>query len=379
MTVGDKQKAECCGCNACAELCPHKCITMHSDAKGFLYPKIDATKCTECGACMTVCPLNHEHTSDLLCRAEEAYLAWNKNHEEHHRSSSGGAAYVICSKAINNGGVAYGCALNGSKAIHIRVDRIEDLKRLQGSKYVQSDIRGIYSQVKNDLKASREVVFVGTPCQVAGLKKYLKKLPENLLLIDIICHGVPSQQMLDEHLTPIAKSQINSLSFRKGNTFELEVICENRHYKKEFFRDLYYRAFFFGTSYRDCCYNCPFAGANRAGDISIGDFWGLRNPEQLPKDINDGASLIMPITEKGRKYLSKIKGEFNIFQRDIEEAISGNDQLRHPMSRSIKSKIFNLLYPTIDFDKAVYTTLIGEKAMSLLRLCIRKVKNGIRK
>ena len=190
---------------------------MIADAKGFHYPKVDTTACVDCGACKKVCPFEEENIK--LNIPLTAYAAWNKDREEYLASSSGGAAHVFSSYIIRQGGVVYGCTSEGMHIRHIRVDSLSNLFKLQGSKYVQSDVRGLFSQVKADLKSGKPVLFVGTPCQVAGLKNYIKWIPEHLYLVDLICHGVPSQQMLNEHIHHILKTSAEQRSFRKGQSY----------------------------------------------------------------------------------------------------------------------------------------------------------------
>lgn len=161
----------------------------------------------------------------------QAFAAWNKNREQYLSSSSGGAAYVFSSYILNSGGVVYGCAADGMQIRHIRVDKLSDLSKLQGSKYVQSGVRGLYAQVKSDLNLNLPVLFIGTPCQVAGLKNYVKHIPEHLYLVDLICHGVPSQQMLREHINHCigGAKPVNHISFRKGSEFLLTLSGDGFH------------------------------------------------------------------------------------------------------------------------------------------------------
>lgn len=154
MSVSNKDKAACCGCNACAEICPKHCIQMVEDAQGFIYPQVDSSVCVECGMCEKVCPLEVANLS--LRKPLKAYAAWNKNRQEHLLSSSGGAAYIFSSYIIEKGGVVYGCTSDGIDVRHIRVENRSELFKLQGSKYVQSDVRGLFKKVKNDLKIGKQ-------------------------------------------------------------------------------------------------------------------------------------------------------------------------------------------------------------------------------
>lgn len=259
MSVADKSKADCSGCNACAEACPKHCIEMISDKKGFLYPKLDTAVCIDCGVCEKVCPFEEENRK--LHAPLAAYAAWNKDREQYLASSSGGAAHVFSSHIIKQEGVVYACTSEGMRIRHIRVDSLQELSKLQGSKYVQSDVRRLFGQVKADLQAGKPVLFIGTPCQVAGLKNYIKRIPEHLYLVDLICHGVPSQQMLHEHIHHILNGRsAEQLSFRKGQLFRIELAARcGTVYSSEPHKDMYYRAFLKGISYRESCYCCPFA------------------------------------------------------------------------------------------------------------------------
>lgn len=303
-SIATKKKKDCSGCNACAEACPKHCIEMIPDKKGFLYPKVDTSTCIDCGVCTKVCPF--EDGNIHLYTPLTAYAAWNKDREQYLASSSGGAAQVFSSYIINQGGVVYGCTSDDMRIRHIRVDALSDLHKLQGSKYVQSDVRGLFSKVKADLKAGKPVLFIGTPCQIAGLKNYIKQIPEHLYLVDLICHGVPSQQMLNEHIAHVLNGRTaKQISFRKGELFRLEITPKcGAVYFAGSYEDKYYRAFYNGMSYRESCYRCPFARKERASDITIGDFWGLQNAASLPLNKEEGISVMLPLTEKGNKLIN---------------------------------------------------------------------------
>lgn len=370
MSVSNKKKAECCGCNACAEICPKHCIRMTEDAKGFLYPKVDSATCIECGACEKVCPLN---TSNISLKIPlKAFAALNKNHQEHLASSSGGAAYILSSYILDKGGVVYGCTSDGIDVRHIRVENHSDLSKLQGSKYVQSNVCGLFKDVKNDLKSGKPVLFIGTPCQVAGLKNYIKHIPEHLYLVDLICHGVPSKKMLHDHIKYVAKGQkIQHISFRKGNDYRLSVKADKFSYEVSLwetpYKDLYLKGFFEGMISRPSCYQCPFACPSRVSDITIGDFWGLKNAELLPKESKDGVSLLLPMTDKGQNLIHSVEGNMYICERSVDEAVNGNTQLRHPSLQGRRSRLFNILYPILSFDTAMNIVLADHKTIWKLK------------
>lgn len=366
MSVSDKKKAECCGCNACAEICPKHCIQMIEDAKGFLYPQVDSAICIECSVCDNVCPMDVSNIS--LKYPLKALAAWNKNRQEHLLSSSGGAAYVFSSYILDKGGVVYGCTSDGIDICHIRVEDHTDLSKLQGSKYVQSNVCGLFKDVKNDLKSGKSVLFIGTPCQVAGLKNYIKHIPEHLYLVDLICHGVPSKKMLHDHIKHIANRRVvQKISFRKGNDYRLSIQTVNFSYEVSLwetpYKDLYLKGFIEGMISRPSCYKCPFACPTRVSDITIGDFWGLKNAELLPEETRDGVSLLLPMTDKGLNLVQAVESNFHIIERSVDEAVDGNTQLRYPSLQGHRSHLFNILYPILSFDIAMNIVLADHKAI----------------
>lgn len=353
MSVAGKRKYECCGCNACAEACPKQCIEMRTDRKGFLYARVDASRCIECGLCERICPFPAEES--MLRRPDKAIAAWSKDPAVRQRSSSGGAAYLLSRQAIEQGGVVYGCTADGLTVKHIRVDSIDDLPRLQGSKYVQSDTRGIFAQIRADLDAGLTVLFIGTPCQTAGLRRFIHHNAEQLYLVDLICHGVPSQKMLLNHLHPIIKNRhVDRMTFRSSGEMTLRLYENgNEIYSGNDRTDTYYSAFLAGKTYRPSCYRCGYASPGRASDITVGDFWGFKDRKALPEHARDGLSVILPNTEKGGKLLNAISPNLNMLERTIDEAVNGNTQLRHPSYPSRSTRIFRALYPILQFDTAI--------------------------
>lgn len=371
MNVGRKKRKECSGCNACAEVCPKHCIRMVEDAKGFLYPKINVDICINCGLCEKICPLSKGNikTNEPVT----AYAAWCKDVEEYKTSSSGGAAYIFSTYILNQNGVVYGCIAEGIQTKHIRIDSLSEIGRLKGSKYVQSNVCGLYRQVKYDLKKGIPVLFIGTPCQIAGLKNFIGSIPEHLYLIDLICHGVPSQKMFNDHIRHIFKDKtVKSVSFRNGAKFLLKLQTDDGEYVKPFVKDLYYRAFFYGITYRESCYDCKFASIQRYSDLTIGDFWGLKNKDDMLVEPQNGISVLLPNTQKGLKLLDRVVDDFYIYERSVKEAVAGNTQLRHPYKRNFRSHLFNFLYSYfIPFDTAVLFSIVDQKALALFKRCLR--------
>ena len=222
------------------------------------------------------------------------------------------------------------------------------------------------------------MLFIGTPCQIAGLKNYIKQIPEHLYLVDLICHGVPSQQMLNEHIAHVLNGRTaKQISFRKGEQYRFEITTQcGAAYFAEYHKDKYYRAFFNGISYRESCYRCPFASKERASDITIGDFWGLQNVASLPLNKEEGISVMLPLTEKGNKLINATKLEMHTYERNAQEAIDGNTQLQCPMKGTLSRRIFNALYPMFPFDTAVMCSIIHCKIQTLFKICTNSITHG---
>lgn len=338
------QKALCTGCSACVNICPQNCISMVEGKLGHLYPYIDQTKCVDCRLCVQSCPMNK---AVELKNPLTAYAGWHKNRDEYLSSTSGGAASALSQRIINKGGVVYGCASQKGIIIsHIRIDSLNDLLLLKGSKYVQSSINDCFRIIKNDLKSDKPVLFIGTPCQCAGLKSFLGRDYENLYIVDIICHGVPSQYLLRKHTNKISYGLGVNVSFRKGNDMGLRVFDKNNkliYYSNiwhERYKDSYYNTFIDGYTYRDSCYQCKFARPERCSDITIGDFWGLG--KDLKYDSINGCSCILPITQKGLALLNDVPLELH--ERSVLEAVNGNGQLQHPQKLTNRIKVFRKIY-----------------------------------
>lgn len=350
----------CTGCAACMNRCPKQCIEMREDKRlGHLYPHINQDKCVDCGACQKVCPANSQ---PLLHKPRTAYAGWDKKDSEYTASTSGGAASAFARYIIRQGGVVYGCAmLPGIEVKHIRIDKLEDIVKLKGSKYVQSTIGDIYIKVREDLRNGRKVLFVGTPCQVAGVKSYIgEKSGENLYTADLICHGVPPLAFLRKHILKKTKNVIpDEIFFRKGAYLLLLLLKGEELYRSSLFEhrylDIYYNTFFDGFSYRDSCNTCRYAQPNRISDITIGDFWGLK--DDLPLEHPHGCSVLLPITENGEEMIEGIRSEFHLFERTVEEAVNGNDQLRRPKEQNWRISLFKKLAPIIGIGTAYYISM----------------------
>ncbi len=329
---------KCTACGACAAVCPQHCITVTVNHNGFLYPRINTDECVNCNACEGVCHLNRNVENQFEPKAfavrvnDEAYLR---------KSTSGGAFSALAEYVLNNSGVVYGCTyIDHLKVKHIRIQTIEDLHLLNGSKYVQSDCSDSFELVRRDLLSKHLVLFSGTPCQVSALRSFLGKDQENLITVDIVCHGVASQAFFDKYIEWYEKDKnivVNNYDFRsKQNAkWSLAGVCfgENKKngeaIKKKIFyyNEFYYFFFLKGLAYRESCYHCEYANLERPGDITLGDMWGAESLN-LGYDTTEGCSLYIGNNEKGLDLLERI----NVTKKQIsiKQAVKLNNQLSTP-------------------------------------------------
>lgn len=348
--------SNCYGCMACIDVCPKQCITIKKGKLDHIFPSIINKRCTDCGKCLTVCP--SENPPNLL-QPSSVYAAWGKNENTRIKSSSGGLASILSENIIRENGVVYGCTFLPKFIFkHIRCTSLTQLQSLRGSKYVQSDMRGIYTKIKQDLKDQKKVLFIGTPCQVAGVKLFFKNKSTNLYTIDLICHGVPSVNILKKSLPhKLWKYDFNEIEFRTCTKFHFSVKNNiSTVFDRPLHKDLFLKGFFTALFYRDSCYSCQYARTQRIGDITLGDFWGI-NANEIETDIEKGVSLCMVNTLKGKDLLNSIHNYIYRVSRPIEEAVAGNKQLKHPTPRSLRTKYFSIFYPIVGFKWAVYLSI----------------------
>ncbi len=375
-----KEKKDCCGCHACYNSCPTQAIEMKEDEYGFKYPKIDKNKCINCALCEKVCPILNKKTRE---NKPEAYAIINKNENIRLKSSSGGIFTLIAENIIEKGGVVFGASFDERFMVkHIKVEDKDNLQKLRGSKYVQSNINDTFKDVKEILETGRMVLFTGTPCQINGLYTFLNKKYDNLCTQDIICHGVPSPKVWEKYLEYRKNKDIKEpieISFRKKDNgwkaFQMSFKYDNDEYKINHNEDVYMKAFLKNLSLRDSCYNCSFKDKNRISDLTLADFWGINN---VVENMNDdkGTSLVIINSEKGRGLLELIDNRIIKKQVNFEEAIKYN----YPMFKSVpmnknRDKFFDKLN-SVDFDKLVkrYTKeKITKRVMNKNKKIIKKI------
>lgn len=340
----------CTGCAACANICPKGCIKMQPDKFGFNRPVIDESVCIKCRLCQKICPTNNlvDKKSPKVC-----FAGWSLDNFDRQTSTSGGVSSVISNYVINKGGVVYGAVCKKINVLHIRVDSKGALSQLKGSKYVQSNIsENLYKQIRRDINNNLNVLFFGTPCQIAGLKSFVGDKSDKIVFVDVICHGTPSQQILQDHLKTICDiSSIQNIKFREPEGYFLTLVSNEGTilYRKGFPDDYYLNGFQYGLFHRPSCYQCPYASKERVSDITIGDFWGLGNTEYS----KDKVSVILCNTKKGIDVINEVRDSIFLEQRSITEAISGNSQLRHPSQKHEFYTLFHRMYPIIGYILSV--------------------------
>lgn len=351
MAVNPNKK-NCCGCSACLNICSRQAITMQSDEIGFIYPKVDFNKCIECGACERICQFKKKYNRYSNFDIPKAFLMRLKDKHELSLSQSGGAFYALAKCFINNNGIVYGASFDKNWIVrHIKVEAIADIGQVRMSKYVQSNISNVFSEIRKLLNNGRKVLFSGTPCQVSAVKSYIpKKLHCNLFCVDIICHGVPSPKIWKDYISYIEckyKSKIVKACFR-DKRFGWHGAVESFMLDNgtEIFRKTSNTLYFSNLSVRDSCSNCPYTNIKRVGDITTGDFWGL--PQNSPYEDGLGVSLILVNSDKGMDLFRVISDVAIIEEKNIDECLQ--PQLKSPITLNVKRNTFILDYKNKGFS-----------------------------
>lgn len=346
-----KEKKDCCGCSACANVCPTSAITMKADDEGFLYPQIDISKCNECELCKRVCAFQNGYDTKENFDIPYVYAVKHVDDKIRTSSSSGGAFTAIAEDLFNKNGVVYGVALDKDFAVvHQRAETIEESVKFKGSKYVQSDLKNIFQNVKEDLAMGRQVLFTGTPCQTAGLNSYLMNTDKSkLLLCDLVCYGTPSPLIWEDHvrfLEKKMKSEIDEYLFRsKVKGWQISTVqITYKNGKKDYESKLsqaHKNLFFSGVMMRPACYNCKYTNFNRPSNITIADFWGIE--KHMPEFFdNKGVSLVLVNNPKGEVLFNNIKG--NLEYKESNTDVCKHSSLHQPAKPPPKRNMFWLDY-----------------------------------
>lgn len=391
-------KTHCCGCSACVQVCPKQCISLYEDKEGFLYPCVDKTKCIECGLCEKVCPCLGDSSER---EPKVVYAAKNSNENIRLKSSSGGVFTLLAEKVINAGGVVFGARFDENWDVELSyTETIEGLSAFRGSKYVQAQVGTTFIEAERFLKAGRKVLFSGTPCQIKGLLKYLRKDHDNLLTVDFVCHGVPSPKVwrlyLKEEIERIARQgddgknivlsslvmpTIKGINFRdkssgwKKYSFTLQLtkaLAEGEQNSvlrsNKFYENPFMQAFLSDLILRPSCYACPAKSGKSGSDITIGDFWGIEN---IKPEIDDdrGVSLVM------------VHNETNFCNMDLssmtkltfQDALNGNPSIAKSVVRPLYRNFY--LHKTIRRNR--FVVYKPNKIIKILERIRRIIKNRL--
>ncbi|MEA5061234.1 MAG: Coenzyme F420 hydrogenase/dehydrogenase, beta subunit C-terminal domain [Erysipelotrichaceae bacterium] len=370
---------KCFGCRSCEQICPTNAISMVPDKNGFIHPIVDNDKCIDCGICLAHCPAK---TLPILKEPKSFNAFINKDRTELLKSSSGGFAYALASHILRNGGVVFGSVFNEDLVVEQEmIDNIEDLAKTRGSKYVQSDTKDTFKLAKEKLDKGILVLYVGTPCQIAGLKKYIVNEYQNLVTVDFICHGVPSPKLFSAYVKDLEEKmgdKIINYSFRDkkngwGN-FLVSASTNKKTYRKIMIADKYGDDFFSMSAFRDCCYSCPFSQLDRVSDFTMGDLWGVEETN-LKARIEDGVSVILVNSDKALDILKDINGLGIISQCDKNIVIKHQENLSHPSTNKKPG-----FYDNIDFENYYKNKKVKLSLKARIKSLIPgKIKNKLKR
>lgn len=365
MFLQKHNKYNCCGCGACEQVCSTGAITMSDDSEGFLYPEVDHHKCTSCGRCKKVCPLQNEL---LRMDAKTTFLLIDKNDERRRDASSGGAFELACREFLSDSDnfAIWGCTLDHNfKAVHTCVHTFGDIRKLKKSKYIQSNLRDAFPHIRQQLSTgATKVIFSGTPCQTAALRLFLQRGYDNLLLVDFVCHGVPSQKAFDRYLLEYeenAHEKVKRFVFRNKNdseeTLGIKVTLSSGKSRVEGpFDNTYMFGYLNGFLYRPSCFRCPYANTARVSDITIADYWGIEEYLNNPTvSYSQGASMLLLNTSKGKAVYQKIQARGDVYTCEIpiSVALKNNQNLSHSAEKPLYRDKFYCLLRRYPFSEAL--------------------------
>lgn len=327
IQITDKKK--CCGCTACASICPKKCITMEPDEEGFVYPLVDISKCVSCNLCNAVCPLlkDEENVQNTVL----GYAIRDKRPQILKNGTSGGIFYAMMEDFLSMNGVVYGVVVGNDNVVkHVRIDNIDDelIKKIPNSKYVRSDIGGIYIKIREDLLNGKKVLFSGTPCQAAGLKCFLQKEYENLLVVDVICRGTPSPKFWNMYVlyqerkyrSPIIDVKFRNKTYGYHSSTMKLTFKNGKVYTGSARVDIFLKSFFKDLCSRPSCYECKFKNLHHASDITMFDCWHFQELTNV-KDDNLGYTNVIVQSKNGQKYLEKLSENYISYNIHLEKAV----------------------------------------------------------
>ncbi len=375
------EKRQCTGCRACESICAFQSITMKEDAEGFLYPEIDPKTCTQCGLCEKTCPVLNDPVFSKISEPG-IYACWSHDEDVRGKSSSGGVFSLLAKRVLEKGGVVFGAAFDSNYRVHhTYIENYSEIDRLRRSKYVQSDTEKSFKEAEAFLKAGRAVLYVGTPCQVAGLQSYLRKPYENLVTCSFVCYGVPSPKVWKSYLnyrTPNKK--IKAISFRdkensgwRNYTMRMDY-DDGSSYRKLANQDAYFIGFGRNLFSRPSCFDCRFRYQNTKSDITLADFWGI---DKLPGiDVSDdkGVSLVLTNTQKGENWIEILKDNLFVQKRTFEEAARSNPKLVSSAKQPpLRALFFKELAAEVAFEKLVHRYMRNTGLKAELKKVIKSI------
>ena len=342
-----EEKQRCCGCEACRQVCPQGCIRMERDEEGFDYPIVDTDRCIECHKCERVCPFMK---LDEPREPQAVYAACATDEGLREASSSGGLFTLLAEDTLRRGGVVFGARFDEAWSVcHDYTETIEGLAPFRGSKYLQSRIGDSYRQAEQFLKEGRPVLFTGTPCQIKGLVHYLGHAYDNLMTVDVVCHGVPSPMVWQRYLTTLRAGQgeITGITFRDKSVsgwrrYDFVAQSTGGGNVRQFYGDnIYMRGFLHDLYLRPSCYACMAKGGRSQSDLTLGDYWGVeRTCPDLDRALDEdkGTSVVMIHSERGRRLLEGLPCRYR--QTNYASAVAGNPAIEQSVTEPPKRQLF---------------------------------------
>lgn len=373
-----EEKYKCSGCHACYSICTKNAIDMIVDEEGFWYPKVNENKCVGCNLCEKVCPIIESKSFTSL---KKAYGCYNLDENTRLKSSSGGMFSVLASNVIKRGGVVFGAKFDEDfNVVHDYVEIADEIDVFRGSKYVQSNIGESFKRAKEFLDAGRIVLFSGTPCQIGGLRCYLRKDYDNLITVDLICHGVPSPMIWQRYVNELGQSKkLTYMTFRdKSKGWKNGVLKyrfnDNSEITEEYGESLYIKGFIKNCYLRPSCYNCNFKTLDRCSDFTLGDFWGVE--DLLPNiDKEGGVSLVIVHNLKGSKLFESVKNEIFYEDVDINKSIVFNTCAIESVKNSKRDNFFKLLEES-SLEESIDNSIVEDICKISI---ITRIKNKIKR
>lgn len=369
----------CCGCGACVAACPKGCLEMQPSEEGFEYPVLINDNCISCGICTKKCPIENPPQKNEI---KNCYAAKNNNTAIRNNSSSGGIFASLAEYVISQGGSVFGAELDIEKRSlsHVEISKSEDLPRIMGSKYIQSKTDSVYPGIKKLLEEGKPVLFAGTSCQAAGLRLYLGREYDNLYIVDLLCHGVPSPKIFRAYVKHLEKKHggyLCDICFRdkEKNGWSITLrydIQQNGKTKRHYVAaglSPYFFAFLRGRVLRESCYKCPYASLERAGDITLADFWGIEKAG-VTMDTAGGVSCVLVTSEKGERLFDAINEKTERLPVTQEQATMGNINFYKPTERPAQR---NTVYSDLDIHGFDYVAKTYCKNPRKLRIIIKNI------